>query len=56
MLSYAVIFLVIALIAAAFGFQGVAGVAVGAAKLLFFIFIILFFIALFAGAFRTTAF
>jgi uncharacterized membrane protein YtjA (UPF0391 family) len=41
MLNYAVIFLVIALIAAVFGFGGIAAGAVEIAKILFFIFIIL---------------
>ncbi len=41
MLHYAVVFLVIALIAALFGFGGIAAGAVGIAKLLFFVFIVL---------------
>jgi len=41
MLHYAVVFFVIALIAALFGFGGIAAGAVGIAKLLFFIFIVL---------------
>ena len=41
MLNYAVIFLVIALIAAVFGFGGIAAGAVDIAKILFFIFVIL---------------
>jgi uncharacterized membrane protein YtjA (UPF0391 family) len=41
MLHYAVVFLVIALIAALFGFGGIAAGAVGIAKILFFVFIIL---------------
>ena len=39
MLHYTVVFLVIALIAALFGFGGLAAGAVGIAKLLFFVFI-----------------
>lgn len=39
MLHYAVVFLVIALIAAVFGFGGIAAGAVGIAKILFFVFI-----------------
>ena len=39
MLHYTIVFLVIALIAALFGFGGIAAGAVGIAKLLFFIFI-----------------
>ena len=41
MLHYAVVFLVIALIAALFGFGGIAAGAVGIAKTLFFVFIVL---------------
>lgn len=41
MLHYAVVFFVIALIAALFGFGGIAAGAVGIAKVLFFIFIVL---------------
>jgi len=41
MLHYAVVFFVIALIAALFGFGGIAASAVGIAKILFFVFIIL---------------
>jgi len=41
MLHWALTFLVIALIAAVFGFGGIAGTAVGIAKILFFVFIIL---------------
>lgn len=42
MLRYAIIFLVIALIAAILGFGGLAGASVGIAKILFFAFIVLF--------------
>lgn len=41
MLHYAVVFLVIALIAALFGFGGIAAGAVGIAKLLFVVFLVL---------------
>ena len=41
MLNYAVIFLVIALVAAVFGFGGIAAGAVEIAKFLLFIFVIL---------------
>jgi uncharacterized membrane protein YtjA (UPF0391 family) len=41
MLHYAVVFLVIALIAALFGFGGIASSAVGIAQVLFFVFIVL---------------
>ncbi len=39
MLHYAVVFLVIALVAALFGFGGIAAGAVGIAKILFFVFV-----------------
>jgi uncharacterized membrane protein YtjA (UPF0391 family) len=52
MLGIIVIFLIIALIAAALGFGGVAGVAIGFAKILFFIFIILFLLALVVAIIR----
>ena len=41
MLHYAVVFFVIALIAAVFGFGGIAASAVGIGKILFFVFAIL---------------
>lgn len=40
MLHYAVVFFIIALIAALFGFTGLAAGAVGIAKILFFVFLI----------------
>lgn len=46
MLSWALTFLLVALIAAVFGFTTVAGVAIGAAKILFFVFLALFVISL----------
>lgn len=46
MLSWALTFLVIALIAAAFGFGGVAGTATGIAKILFVVFLVLFVVSL----------
>jgi len=49
MLSWAVTFLVIALIAAVLGFGGLAGTAVGIAKILFFVFILLFVISFIMG-------
>jgi uncharacterized membrane protein YtjA (UPF0391 family) len=45
MLHYAIVFLVIALIAALFGFGGIAAGAVEIAKVLFFIFVIMAVIA-----------
>jgi uncharacterized membrane protein YtjA (UPF0391 family) len=52
LLHYAVIFLVVALIAAAVGFGGVAGFAMEAARLLFWVFIILFVVSLVVGIAR----
>ena len=49
MLTWAVIFLIIAIIAAFFGFRDVEGVAILIAKILFFIFIVLFLVSLFLG-------
>jgi uncharacterized membrane protein YtjA (UPF0391 family) len=52
MLRWAVIFFVVALIAAAFGFLGIAAAAVGIARILFYIFLILFLISLIGGLMR----
>jgi uncharacterized membrane protein YtjA (UPF0391 family) len=52
MLHYALVFLVIALIAAALGFGGIAGAAAGIAKLLFLVFIVLFLVSLVVGGLR----
>jgi uncharacterized membrane protein YtjA (UPF0391 family) len=52
LLHYALVFLVVALIAAAVGFGGVAGFAMDAARLLFWVFIVLFVISLIAGLVR----
>ena len=52
LLHYAVVFLVVAVIAAAVGFGGVAGVAMEGARLLFWVFIILFLVSLVAGVVR----
>ena len=49
MLSWAVVFLIIALVAAVFGFGGIAVASAGIAKLLFFIFLVLFVISLIFG-------
>ena len=46
LLSWAVVFLVIALVAALFGFGFVAGTSVEIAKILFYVFIILFFVSI----------
>jgi uncharacterized membrane protein YtjA (UPF0391 family) len=52
MLYYAIVFFVIALIAAALGFGGIAGAATGIAKILFFVFLILFIASLIFGGLR----
>ncbi len=52
MLHWALVFLVIALIAAFFGFTGVYVAAAGIAKVLFFVFLVLFIISLLAGGIR----
>ena len=49
MLHYAVVFLVIALIAGALSFFGIAGTAASIAKILFLIFLVLFAVSLIAG-------
>ena len=50
MLSYAFLFLVIALIAAALGFGGIAGLAMDIARVFFFIFLVVFIVLLLAAA------
>lgn len=49
MLHYAVVFLVIALIAALFGFGGIVAGAVEIAKILFFIFVVMAIVTFIAG-------
>jgi uncharacterized membrane protein YtjA (UPF0391 family) len=49
MLRYAIAFFVIAIIAALFGFGGIAAGATEIAKILFFVFLILFVVSLVAG-------
>ncbi len=52
MLGWAVTFLVVALVAALFGFGGIAGTAVEAAKLIFFVAVVLFAITAVIGLMR----
>jgi uncharacterized membrane protein YtjA (UPF0391 family) len=52
MLYWAVVFLIIAIVAAIFGFGGIAVAATGIAKVLFFIFIVIFLISLIFGLSR----
>jgi uncharacterized membrane protein YtjA (UPF0391 family) len=49
MLNWAITFLVIALIAAIFGFGILAGTAMEIARIIFFVFIVLFIISFFTG-------
>jgi len=49
MLRWALAFLIIALIAGMFGFGLVAGVSIEAAKIVFFVFLVLFIVSLVAG-------
>ncbi|MDP1880674.1 MAG: DUF1328 domain-containing protein [Parachlamydiaceae bacterium] len=51
MLRWAIAFFIIALVAAMFGFGGIAAAATDIAKILFFIFLVLFIIALIFGLF-----
>jgi uncharacterized membrane protein YtjA (UPF0391 family) len=49
MLKWAFAFLVIGLIAALLGFTGIAGASIGIAKVLFFVFMVIFVVLLIAG-------
>jgi hypothetical protein len=48
-LRWAILFLIVAIIAGVFGFGGIAAAATGIARLLFLVFMVLFVIALVAG-------
>lgn len=52
MLSWALTFFVVAIVAAVLGFTSIAGAAAGIAKILFFIFLVLTLCALVAGSIR----
>jgi uncharacterized membrane protein YtjA (UPF0391 family) len=52
MLYCAVAFLIIAVVAALYGFTGIAASAVGIAKILFFVFLLLFVVSLIVGLMR----
>ncbi|MGO9446363.1 MAG: DUF1328 domain-containing protein [Thiobacillaceae bacterium] len=52
MLKWAAIFFVIALVAAVFGFGGIAAGAVEIARVLFFVFLIVFLVTLIMGMMR----
>jgi len=53
MLYWAVTFFIVAIIAAVFGFGGIASASAGIAQILFFIFVALFVVALIARAVRS---
>jgi uncharacterized membrane protein YtjA (UPF0391 family) len=52
MLRWTLIFLVISIVAAVFGFGGVSIAAAGMARILFFIFLVLFLVSLLGGLMR----
>jgi uncharacterized membrane protein YtjA (UPF0391 family) len=52
MLYWALMFLLVAILAAVFGFTGISLMAAGVAKILFFIFLVLFVVSLVAHAMR----
>jgi uncharacterized membrane protein YtjA (UPF0391 family) len=52
MLHFAVVFFIVAIVAALFGFGGIAAGAVQIAQVLFFIFLVLFLVSLIAGLLR----
>ncbi|MGJ5640832.1 DUF1328 domain-containing protein [Formosa sp. S-31] len=52
MLRWAITFIVIAIIAGILGFSGIAGASAGFAKILFFVFVLLFVGTLFKGALK----
>jgi uncharacterized membrane protein YtjA (UPF0391 family) len=52
MLYWALMFLIVALVAAAFGFGGIAATAASIGQLLFYIFLVLFLISLVFGLIR----
>jgi len=54
MLRWAILFLIVSIIAAVFGFGGIAAAATDIARLLFVVFLVLFVITLFMG-WRSTA-
>ncbi len=52
MLYWALVFFIVALIAALFGFGGIASGAMGIAQILFFVFLVLFILSLVFGLVR----
>lgn len=55
MLGWAITFLIVALIAALFGFGGIASASAGIAQILFFIFIALFVVTLIMRVIRSSS-
>jgi uncharacterized membrane protein YtjA (UPF0391 family) len=55
MLGWALTFLVVALIAAVFGFGGIAVASAGIAQIIFFVFLVLFAVSVIASIFRSVA-
>ncbi len=49
MLKWSLIFLVVAIVAAIFGFTTIAGASIAIAKVLFYVFLVLFLVTLIAG-------
>ncbi len=54
LLHYAIVFLIVALVAAALGFGGVAGTAMEGARLIFWVAIVLFVLSVVANFLRRT--
>jgi uncharacterized membrane protein YtjA (UPF0391 family) len=54
MLRWALLFLVVAIVSALLGFTSVAGVSMEAARIVFFVFLVLFVISLLLGGRRTS--
>ncbi|OYW55640.1 MAG: DUF1328 domain-containing protein [Rhizobiales bacterium 12-68-15] len=52
MLDWAVTFLIVALVAAVLGFGGIAGTAIGIAKIIFFVAVVLFLVSAVVGLMR----
>jgi uncharacterized membrane protein YtjA (UPF0391 family) len=52
MLYWAAVFFIVALVAALFGFGGIASASAGIAQILFFLFLVLFVVSLIAGVVR----
>ncbi len=55
MLGWSITFLIVALIAGVLGFTSIVGISIGIAKILFFVFLVLFIISLITGRGTTAA-